>query len=106
MDSLLDLASLAAQCAYFLFFGAALWSEYRVKTLAALRGACQHYWTAAALAALVVVIHLAAIPYDGWALALVNGGTLAACIWCAVLTDRKRDRMVIQEMQRDLGGDR
>lgn len=102
MDSLLDLASLATQVAYFAFFFAAAWAEHRVKTLAGLHKACQRYWTAAALAALSLAIHLASVPYDGWWLVFTSVVTAAACTACAVLTDRKRDRRVLAEMQHDL----
>jgi hypothetical protein len=103
MASLLAAFGLIANMLYLAFFGAGVWCEYRIKTLDALRKACQHYWTAAALAVFVLVIHLAAVPYDGWASPVVNAFTLAACVTCAILTDRKRDRRVIEEMQRDLG---
>lgn len=105
MDGFLDLASIATQVAYFAFFLAALWAEYRIKTLAALHKACQRYWTAAALSALSLVIHLASVPYDGWWLVLTSAVTAACCIGCAVMADRTRDRRVIQELQRDLGGE-
>ena len=109
MEALFNLAWMVTQVAYFAYFGAAFWAEHRVKTLAALRKACQRYWTAAALAALVMVINIAtAVVGDGWWKwfnVAMNVLTLATCIACAIFASRKRDRRVIEEMQRDLGRD-
>ena len=105
MHPFLDMFSIGVEFAYLAFFAAALWAEYRVKTLAALRRACQRYWTAAALAAFVLVLALASVPYDGWWSVAIQAVTFACCVGCAIFTDRKRDRRVLEEMQRDLGRD-
>lgn len=103
MDTLLDSVSLLTQAAYFLFFAAALWCEYRIKTLAALRRASQHYWTATALVVLVLVIHVVGLASGTsvWQV-VVNALTVPACVACAVLTDRKRDRRVLEDLGREL----
>jgi hypothetical protein len=103
MATLLDAFGIVANVIYLGFFTAGMRREYKAQTARSLRKASQHYWTAAALAVIVLLIHLAAVPYDGWLSPAVNAFTLACCVACAVLADGKRDRMVIQEMQRDLG---
>lgn len=103
MDLLLTVAFLASMAAYFVFFGAGFWAEHRGKTLAALRKACQHYWTAVALSALSLVIRFAEVSFSGWLRLIAPASTVVCCTAVAVLTGHKRDRKVIQEMQRDLG---
>lgn len=106
MDALLDMVSIATNAAYIAFFLLGVWAEHRTGTLAALRKAGQRYWTAAALATLAVAIKLASVPYDGWWRVVMACLTLAACVACAVLVNRRHDRKAIQEMQNDLERDR
>lgn len=100
-DTLLDLANIATNIAFTVFFVGAILIEWRA-TLANLIRACQWYWTGVALAVLAVVIDVASVPYDGWWRVALSGSTVATSLTCAVLTDRKRDRMVVAEMQRQV----
>jgi peptidoglycan/LPS O-acetylase OafA/YrhL len=102
MSAFLDVMSIVTNVVYIGFMIAALRQQLR-RTVAALIKACQHYWTAAALATLVLVINIADAPTDGWASPAVNLFTLVMCVVCAVSANRQRDRLVIAEMQRDLG---
>ncbi len=102
MTAFLDVMSIVTNVVYIGFMIAAF-RQQRRGTVAALIRACQHYWTAAALAALVLVVNLADVPTDGWASPAINLGTLTMCGACAVAVSRQRDRKVIAELQRDLG---
>lgn len=101
MSAFLDAMSIVANVVYIGFMVAAFRLQIR-RTVASLIKACQHYWTAAALAALVLVINLADVPTDGWASPAVNLFTLAMCVAAAVAANHQRDRLVIAELQRDL----
>jgi len=101
MSRLLDFAAVVFGVAYLAFFASAIVKERR-GTLKDLIGACQAYWTAVALAVCALVVNVASIPYDGWLRAATSVVTLACAIGCAVLTERVRDRKVLDEMRGDL----
>lgn len=101
MSALLDFAGIVFNLAYVGFMVSAICKRRR-GTLAELIKACQAYWTAAALATCAFLTNVASIPYDGWLWPVVSAITVAACIGCAVMAERDRDRRVVDEMWRDL----
>lgn len=102
-DGFLDFTTTVVNLAYIVCFVSAMIRERRGK-LADLIRACQGYWLAVALAAMAFVLNVLSIPHDGWVGPLISAGTFAAASACAVMTERKRDRKVIEEQARDLRG--
>lgn len=101
MSTLLDVAGIAFNLAYFGFFISAMRKERR-GTLKGLIEACQAFWTAAALQTCAFLTDVASIPYDGWLWPVLSGATVGLCVAIAMRAGRDRDRKVIDEMWRDL----
>lgn len=100
-SALLDTFSIVANVTYIGFMLAAILRQHRGRTVASLIKACQHYWTAAALATLVLIINVIDIPNDGWASPAINTVTLLNSVTAAVLAGRTRDAHI--DLQREIG---